>query len=109
MMATALGARRHSASARVRRSFRQSLWLCVLAAAPMWLLLWNGEGVILALGQQPDLARDAGIFLRGYMWTMLPVAAVPGMRNFLSALERPRGSRRQRARASCSTQCSAGR
>jgi MATE family multidrug resistance protein len=45
--------------------------------------------VILALGQQPDLARDAGLFLRGYMWTVLPWLVFQTMRNFLSALERP--------------------
>jgi multidrug resistance protein, MATE family len=46
--------------------------------------------VIRALGQQPELARDAGLFLRGYMWTVLPWLIFQTLRNFLSALERPR-------------------
>jgi multidrug resistance protein, MATE family len=88
MMATALGAKTRSVR-EVRRSFRQSIWLCVLATVPLWLLLWNAEGVILALGQEPALARDAAIFLRGYMWTMLPWLLFQAMRNFLAAVERP--------------------
>ena len=40
MMATALGAKTRSVR-EVRRSFRQSIWLCVLATIPLWLLLWN--------------------------------------------------------------------
>ena len=89
MMATALGARRHSVRD-VRRTFRQSLWLCVAATVPMWVLLWYAEPVILALGQQPALASDAALFLKGYMWTVLPWLLFQAMRNFLAALERPR-------------------
>ncbi|GAA4723966.1 MATE family efflux transporter [Sphingomonas lutea] len=88
MMATALGAKAHSVRD-VRRSFRQSMWLAVMAALPLWLMLWHAETIILALGQQPDLARDAAIFLRGYMWTMLPWLLFQAMRNFLAAVERP--------------------
>jgi MATE family multidrug resistance protein len=88
MMATALGAKTRSVRD-VRRTFRQSLWLCALATVPLWLLLWNAEPVMLALGQQPELARDGGIFLRGYMWTLFPWLLFQAMRNFLAAVERP--------------------
>jgi multidrug resistance protein, MATE family len=44
---------------------------------------------MLALGQQPELARDCGIFLRGYMWTLFPWLLFQAMRNFLAAVERP--------------------
>jgi len=88
VMATAIGAKVRSVT-EVRRTFRQSLWLCLAAIVPLWLLLWNAEGVILALGQQPDLARDAALFLRGYMWCLLPWLLFQALRNFLSALERP--------------------
>ena len=40
LMATALGAKIRSVRD-VRRSFRQSLWLCGSAVVPMWLLLWK--------------------------------------------------------------------
>lgn len=88
MMATALGAKTRSVRD-VRRSFRQSLWLCAFAALPLWLLLWHAEAVILALGQQPGLARDAALFLKGYMWMMLPWMLFQAMRNFLAAVQRP--------------------
>jgi MATE family multidrug resistance protein len=88
VMASAFGAKVHTVR-EVRRTFRQSLWLAVLGTIPLWLLLWNAEGIILLLGQQPDLARDAGLFLRGYMWTVLPWLLFQAMRNFLAALERP--------------------
>ena len=88
MMATALGAKVHSVRD-VRRTFRQSLWLAVAAVIPLWILLWNAEAVILALGQQPELAAQAQTFLRGYMWAALPWLLFYVMRNFLSALERP--------------------
>ena len=88
MIATALGER--SSNVRdVRRTFRQSLWLIASVTPPVWLLLWNAEPLIVALGQDPGLARGAGIFLRGYMWSMLPFLLFQAMRNFVSALERP--------------------
>ena len=88
MMATALGATVHSVRD-VRRTFRQSLWLAVATVIPLWILLWNAERVILALGQQPELAAQAQTFLHGYMWAALPWLLFYVMRNFLSALERP--------------------
>ena len=89
MMATALG-RRSTAVRDVRRSFRQALWLATILSLMFWPILWNAEPLILALGQQPGLAHDAGIFLRGYMWTIFPFLLFQAMRHFLSALERPR-------------------
>ena len=89
MMATALG-RRSTAVRDVRRSFRQALWLAALLSLIFWPILWNAEPLIVGLGQEPGLARDAGIFLRGYMWTIFPFLLFQAMRHFLSALERPR-------------------
>lgn len=89
MMATALG-RRSTAVRDVRRSFRQALWLAAILSLIFWPSLWNAEPLILGLGQEPGLARDAGTFLRGYMWTMFPFLLFQAMRHFLSALERPR-------------------
>ena len=88
MMATALGAGRRSVR-EVRRTFRQSFWLVATLIVPLWLLLWNSEPIIRALGQEPALARDAQLFLHGYMWSQLPFLLFQAMRNFVSALERP--------------------
>lgn len=88
MMATALGQRANNIRD-VRRTFRQSLWLIASVTPPVWLLLWNAEPLIIALGQDHGLAHGAGIFLHGYMWSMLPFLLFQAMRNFVSALERP--------------------
>src|SRR4029077_7278284 len=45
MMATELG-RRSNSVRDVRRTVRQGLWLAILAAIPIWLLLWNGEAIL---------------------------------------------------------------
>ena len=88
MMATALGNKTQSVH-EVRRTFRQSLWLVGTVTVPVWLVLWNSEPIIRALGQEPELARDAELFLHGYMWSMLPFLLFQAMRNFVAALERP--------------------
>jgi MATE family multidrug resistance protein len=88
MMATAIGHKTQSVH-EVRRTFRQSWWMVATVVAPVWLLLWNSEPIILALGQEPALARDAEIFIHGYMWSMLPFLLFQAMRNFVAALERP--------------------
>ncbi len=88
MIATALGRRANNVRD-VRRTFRQSLWLIVTVTPPVWLILWNAEPLIVALGQDPGLARGAGTFLHGYMWSMLPFLLFQAMRNFVAALERP--------------------
>jgi MATE family multidrug resistance protein len=88
MMATALGARLRSVHD-VRRTFRQSFWMIGTLMVPVWLILWNAEPIILALGQEPGLAHDARIFMRGFMWSMGPFLLFQAMRNFVAALERP--------------------
>jgi MATE family multidrug resistance protein len=88
MIATALG-RRSNSVREVRRTFRQSLWLIATVTPPIWLILWNAEPIIVALGQDRGLAQGAEVFLHGYMWSMLPFLLFQAMRNFVSALERP--------------------
>ena len=88
MMATAIGNKTQSVH-EVRRTFRQSLWMVVTVMIPIWLILWNSEPIILALGQEAGLARDAQTFIHGYMWSMMPFLLFQAMRNFVSALERP--------------------
>ena len=89
MMATALGARFNSVRD-VRRSFRQSCWVAAVISLASWAMLWNSGALIRLLGQDPALAADAQLFLRGFMWSILPFLLFQAMRNFLSALERPR-------------------
>ena len=88
MIASALGARFNSVRD-VRRTFRQSLWAAALMAVPTMIVLWNAEPIILSFGQEPELARLAARFLKGYMWVIPSWMLFQVMRNFVSAMERP--------------------
>ncbi|MER8868091.1 MATE family efflux transporter [Mesorhizobium sp. M0751] len=88
MMATELGRRRHSVRD-LRRTVRQGLWLSILICIPIWVLLWHGESVLLAMGQEPALAHQAGVYLRWLEWAVLPFFGYIVLRSFISALERP--------------------
>lgn len=89
MMATALG--RGTRTVRdVRRTFRAGLWLLAFALPVYWLVLWQIEPIMIAAGQDPALARSGATFLHAYMWCTAPWLLFQLMRNFVSALERPR-------------------
>lgn len=88
MIATELGRKRHSVRD-IRRTVRQGLWLAVMAAIPIWLLLWHTEAILLAMGQEPALAAQAGIYVRWLQWAVLPFYGYIVLRSFISALERP--------------------
>ncbi|MGB3865836.1 MAG: MATE family efflux transporter [Xanthobacteraceae bacterium] len=88
MMAEAIGRKRHVVR-EVRRTFRQGLWSAVMVAIPAWLLLWHAEAVLLAFGQEPQLAADAQVFMRELQWGFLPALGFITLRSFVTALERP--------------------
>ncbi|HEX6741041.1 MAG TPA: MATE family efflux transporter [Sphingomicrobium sp.] len=89
MTATALG-RRSNAVRDVRRTFRAGLWLIALAMPPYWLALWQVGAMMHAFGISADLAGQGQTFLRAYMWCTAPWLLFQLLRNFTSALERPR-------------------
>lgn len=88
LIATERGRRRHSVRD-VRRTVHQTLRAAILFALPAWALLWQCESILLAMGQQADLARGAGELMRGLQWALLPFLGFMTLRNFISALERP--------------------
>jgi MATE family multidrug resistance protein len=73
----------------VRRTVRQGLWAALTIAVPIWLVAWNGERILLAIGQEPALARDAGAYIRALQWSLVPFLFYLVLRSFLAALERP--------------------
>ena len=89
MMATALG-QRFNAVRDVRRTFRAGVWILLVCLVPYWLLLWHVGWLMLLLGQAPELASQGQTFLRAYMWCTAPWLLFQLLRNFVSALERPR-------------------
>ena len=88
MVAFELGRRAHSVRD-VRRTVRQGLWIALMAAIPIWVLLWNGESILVAMGQDPELSAAAAGYLRAMQWALLPFYGYVVLRSFVSALERP--------------------
>jgi MATE family multidrug resistance protein len=89
MMATALG-QRFNAVRDVRRTFRAGLWLIAAMLPPYWLVLWHVGDLMRLFGESEELARQGQTFLRAYMWCTAPWLLFQLLRNFVSALERPR-------------------
>ena len=89
MMATALG-KRSNAVREVRRTFRAGLWLIAVMLPPYWLVLWHVGDLMRLFGKSDELARQGQTFLRAYMWCTAPWLLFQLLRNFVSALERPR-------------------
>jgi MATE family multidrug resistance protein len=91
----------------IRRTVRQGLWVATAICAPAWLLLYQGERVLLAFGQDPKLAAEAGSYLRALQWALLPNFTFVVLRLFMAALGRPgwglagRPRRPARERAPC--------
>jgi MATE family multidrug resistance protein len=88
MIAKELGARRHSVRD-VRRTVRQAMWAATAIAVPVWIILWNTGAILVALGQDPQLAAGAQGFVRALQWGFLPYLFYIVLRSFVSALERP--------------------
>lgn len=88
MMASEIGRKRNSVRD-LRRTFRQTLWVAAALMLPVWAILWNAETLLLWLGQIPELAAKAQVYVRVYMLAILPFLWLLTTRNFVSALERP--------------------
>ena len=88
LIASERGRRRHSVRD-VRRTVQQTLRAAVFFVIPAWAILWECEAILLAMGQQPDLAHHAGQLMRGLQWALLPFLGFTTLRNFIAALERP--------------------
>jgi len=74
----------------IGRITRQGLWLSLVLSLPCMLLIWNGDALLLTLGQEPDNAILAGTYLRAVIWGFFPAIAFASLKNFVSALSRPR-------------------
>ena len=85
MCATALG---EGNDRQVRRSVRMGAWLVtfygILFAVPLWYL----EPILLALGQQADLALIAQDYMRIAVLGLFPSLWIMVLKSYLSALER---------------------
>ncbi|HLR82071.1 MAG TPA: MATE family efflux transporter [Paenalcaligenes sp.] len=88
MLANVLG-RRRSNIRQIRRILRHGFLSAVLIALPFWLLLWNADSLLIALGQQPETVQRALPYMHTLQWGLLPYLLYIVLRSFLAALERP--------------------
>ncbi|WEK49508.1 MAG: MATE family efflux transporter [Candidatus Kaistia colombiensis] len=88
MVARERGRNRHAVR-EVRRTVRQGLWASVVLTVPFWIVLWHTEEILLRLGQDPELAHLAALYMRGMQWAILPFLWYLVLRSFIAALERP--------------------
>lgn len=82
------GRKAHSVRA-VRASVRQGFWATAVFALAALLVLFHGERLLTALGQDAALAAEAGRYLRWLMWSLPAQMAYVTLRSFFAALERP--------------------
>lgn len=73
----------------VRRSVRQGFWTALIIVIPMWFILWNSESIFLLMGQDEQLAKDAGQYAFMLGWCLLPFFGYNILRSLLASLERP--------------------
>lgn len=73
----------------VRRAVRVGLWASVLAGIPLTALQLWGTDILVALGQSPQSAELAGLYLLGIGWCIVPGWIFMVIRNFMSAVNRP--------------------
>ncbi|AAV94552.1 MATE efflux family protein [Ruegeria pomeroyi DSS-3] len=85
-MVAAAAAERDETS--IRRATRMGLWASLIfAMLAMPLLIWS-QPILLALGQEPEIATMAAEYLRVAGWGMIPALTVMVVKSYLAALER---------------------
>ena len=72
----------------VRRDTRMGLWLSILYGVASYPLFWWSEPILLALGQQPEVAALGQDFLRVAGFGMIPALLVMALKSYLAALSR---------------------
>lgn len=72
----------------IRRATRMGLWASLIfAVLVLPLLIWS-QPILLALGQEPEVAALAAEYLRVAGWGMVPALLVMVLKSYLAALER---------------------
>lgn len=72
----------------VRRAARMGLWSLVGMGMLFMLPLWFTKQLLLALGQDPELAQLAQDYMRIAQWSLIPAFVLIGLRSFLTSLEK---------------------
>jgi MATE family multidrug resistance protein len=71
----------------VRRVTRMGLWLSIFYGLTVTLPFFWAEDILIAMGQDADVAQLAHFYLQITIWQMIPALIVMTLKSFLSALE----------------------
>ena len=74
--------------AQVRRDTRMGLWLSIGFGLLLLPVFWESEAILLALGQDPEVAAVAQGYLRVVGFGLVPALCVTVLQSYLSALGR---------------------
>jgi multidrug resistance protein, MATE family len=74
----------------LRRATHQALLSALLIAVVTWIALSQTTRILLAIGEPPDLAQEAGTYMLGFQWSLAPNLMFFAGRSIFAALERPR-------------------
>lgn len=88
VMPMVAAARGRGDETQVRRVARMGLWLSILFSVAVYPLFWWSEGIMLALGQKPEVAALAQEYLRIAGLGIGPALLVMVLKSYLAALER---------------------
>lgn len=73
---------------KVRRATRMALWLSIIYGALMMIpFIWT-ESIMIAIGQDPEVAAQAQLYLHIVVFQMIPALLVMTLKSFLAALEK---------------------
>jgi len=84
LVSSAAGRDDHQA---VRRSVRMGLWVLAITVMILMVPMLFGEHILVALGQDPELAALAQTYIVIAQWSLVPAFLLTGLRNFLASLE----------------------
>lgn len=74
----------------VRRSLRQGFWVTLSVSAPLMVVIWHAEAILVAFGQPPAVSASAEIFSRALVWGLPATVGMVALRHFLAAHGLPR-------------------
>ena len=74
----------------VRRVVRQGFWVATALGVPFMLVCWQVRPILIALGQDADLALLAEAYMHAMLWAVLPALWFIVLRCFVSAFGRMR-------------------
>lgn len=68
----------------------QGIWVALALSAPVMLIMWFAPGFLIAIGEKPSIVAGTRAFLHGLAFGAFPAICFFALREFVSAVSRPR-------------------